>query len=218
MIGVVDVGFMLFVNCKQYDSVMGSKAVSFARGLASQKSVIAIPSLLMLSSVVSVLPGRVCAPHADAVVAGAFTGYVSPVELKKLGVSYVLLNHSEHRLPYSVLKETVALCLKQKLKVIICAQTMGEIIRYVSLNPYAVAFEPHELIGKNVSVIEKYPHMIQCIVAVSRRTGVKMFVGAGVHSVADVVGARKLGCDGVLLSHIVVGARNPKKVVRELLG
>ncbi len=214
----MDVAFTIFVNCKQYDSVMGSKGISFARAVGRNKSVVLIPSVSTLSSVVSVLPGRICAPHADPVGVGAFTGFVSPVELKKLGVSYVLLNHSEHRLPYLVLKETVALCLKQKLKVIICAQTMGEIIRFVSLNPYAVAFEPHELIGKNVSVVEKYPHMIHCIAAVSRRTGVKMLVGAGIHSSADVARARKLGVDGVLLSHIVVGAKNPARVVRELLG
>ena len=55
---------------------------------------------------------------------GAFTGEVSPLMLKNLGVKYVIIGHSERRRYLNETDETVnkklKVALKQKLKPILC--------------------------------------------------------------------------------------------------
>ncbi len=210
-------GFTIVVNCKQYPEVMGHKVVDFCYSLSRVSGVIVIPSIPMLGAVCDTLPGRVCAPHADVVLSGAYTGYVSPFELAKLGIRYVLLNHSEHRLKFDVLVKTVKICLSFRLRVIVCAQSVSEVERFSRLGVYAVAFEPKELIGTNVSVVAKHaPSVVKSVETCSKRY-VKLFIGAGVHDTSDVCGAKRLGAHGVLLSHAIVKSRDPLKKIKDLM-
>ena len=210
-------GFIIVVNCKAYPEVMGFKVVDFCHSLATLSSVIVVPSVPMLSSVGSVLPGRVCSPHVDFVSSGAYTGYVSAVELKKIGVKYVLINHSEHRVKNDVLVKTVKLCLSLNLKVIVCAQSVSEVSRFSRLGVFAVAYEPKELIGTNVSVVEKHSIQVVKSVAACKAYGVRLFIGAGVHSASDISDAKKLGAQGIILSHAVCRSKDPQKKIKELM-
>lgn len=55
---------------------------------------------------------------------GAFTGEVSPLQLKKMGVGYVILGHSERRInlgeTYEMVNRKVKAALKSNLRIILC--------------------------------------------------------------------------------------------------
>ena len=53
---------------------------------------------------------------------GAFTGNVSPFMIKKLGIRYVIIGHSENRIIENnkIIQEKIKLALKNKLKIIFC--------------------------------------------------------------------------------------------------
>jgi triosephosphate isomerase len=62
---------------------------------------------------------------------GAFTGEVSPKMLKKQGVKYVILGHSERRHiigeTNDIIKKKINACLRNKLKIILCiGEKQGE--------------------------------------------------------------------------------------------
>lgn len=62
---------------------------------------------------------------------GAFTGEISPKMLKKQGVKYIILGHSERRYiigeSNEIIKKKINACLENKLKIILCVgEKQGE--------------------------------------------------------------------------------------------
>jgi triosephosphate isomerase (TIM) len=78
-----------------------------------------------------------------------------------------------------------------------------------------VVIEPAELVGGKISVSSAKPELIESI---GKNLKGKFLVGAGVHNAEDVRVAMKYGAVGVALSSAITTAKNPKKVLRELLG
>ena len=210
---------LILINFKVYPESTGEQGLKLAQRINSVKlssNEIAIaPSLLMAQAVADRVSLPVFAQYADAVEVGAHTGSITAVELKRCGIEGVMLNHAEKRIPFSVLKKTVALCKKQRLRVLICAGSLGEIAKFIVLKPEFIAYEPKELIGGNISVTQAKPGVMAKAVVLAK--GCRLLCGAGVHSAEDVRTALRLGATGVLLSHAVVKARNPKKFLKELL-
>ena len=157
--------------------------------------------------------------HTDLAGLGAFTGKISVQELKKIGVKGTLLNHSERKIPFSILKKIVADCKKNRLIVVICASSLEEANHVAALKPDYLAYEPPELIGGNVSVTKAKPEVIvkavELIKKISPKT--KVLCGAGVHSREDILKALQLGTKGVLIGHAVPKAKDPAKFLREML-
>ncbi|MEK6809491.1 MAG: triose-phosphate isomerase, partial [Nanoarchaeota archaeon] len=87
------------------------------------------------------------------------------------------------------------------------------------LNPDYLAYEPQELIGGNISVTKAKPDIISRAVELVKGTSpkIKVLCGAGVHSREDILKALQLGAKGVLIGHAVPKAKDPQKVLRELL-
>jgi triosephosphate isomerase len=79
---------------------------------------------------------------------GAFTGEISPLQLKTLGVSYVLIGHSERRLHFGeddkLINSKIKGCLKNNLKVILC---IGETIEEKQLRKTALVLEKQIING-----------------------------------------------------------------------
>ena len=119
-----------------------------------------------------------CSQHLE----GAFTGEVSARQVSDMGVSYVILGHSERRTHYgetnSIVQSKVSAALKGKLQPIICiGETAGEresgravasiitqlqesLPRNIKAEQFIVAYEPVWAIGTGITPrIEEIQHI-----------------------------------------------------------
>ena len=158
--------------------------------------------------------------HTDLAGLGPFTGKVSAQELKEIGVKGTLLNHSERKIPFSILRKIVKDCKRNKLVVVICASSLTEAHKVAQLAPDYLAYEPPELIGGNVSVTKARPEIIAKAVELVRKISprTRVLCGAGVQSREDIIKALRLGTKGVLIGHAVPKAKDPAKFLKGLLG
>ncbi len=214
---------LILINFKTYPEAAGKKALPLAKKLEKVKTknyeVVIAPSLPTLEEVVVGTSLTVFSQHTDLAGLGAYTGKISARELKKIGVKGTLLNHSERKIPFPILKKIVADCKKQKLITVVCASSLVEAHHAAGLNPDYLAYEPPELIGGNISVTKAKPDIISRAVELVKGTSpkIKVLCGAGVHSREDILKALQLGAKGVLIGHAVPKAKDPQKVLRELL-
>src|SRR3989338_5577979 len=208
--------YLLLVNFKTYKEATGSKGIELAKKIFHVKSnkweIAVAPSLLDLEEV-GRLKGLVFSQHVDPEEYGAHTGHITPLQLKKLGVTGTLLNHSERKLPWNILKKAVEECKRAGLIIVVCASTLAEIRKVAALRPKYIAYEPKELIGGDISVTSAKPTIIQQAVRIVKAESptTKLLCGAGVQNRQDVKTALRLGAQGVLIAHAVVKAKDPKK-------
>jgi triosephosphate isomerase (TIM) len=100
-------------NWKMYKTVAEAVALAgeIRAGAAGNAEVVVAPPFTALSAVAGVLRGSpvgLAAQNMHASVEGAFTGEVSPVMLKDVGCSHVILGHSERRQFFGETDEGVA--------------------------------------------------------------------------------------------------------------
>lgn len=214
---------LVIINFKTYEETIGDKSLALAKKIAKVKKngyeIVVAPSLLTMKEVADKTNLTVFAQHVDPVLDGSSTGSIAVGDLKAIGAKGVILNHSEKKLPFKILKETIKLCRQKALITVVCASKTSEIKMVAQLNPDYVAYEPKELIGGDVSVTKARPHIIVKAVETvkSINKNIKVLVGAGVHSQEDLGLALLLGAHGVLIGHAVLKANNPNKFLEEML-
>ena len=199
---------IIVLNFKTYSSDV--KSVEDAKGY---DNVFIAPPLPLLSESVKI-HDNVLSQHADPVTYGRYTGHVPPVMLKDLGVKGVLLNHSEDRIAFNVLKETVDMCKQNKLLTIVCAQSPDEVKEISGLHPDYIAIEPPELIGTGVAVSEAEPDII---IKSIRQSNVPILCGAGISSSEDVKKALELGAYGVLIASAYIKNKKRKEWLEDIV-
>jgi len=207
------------INFKAYREATGKNAFRLAKTcdrVAKQRKARVIvclqPADICISKRISI---PVFAQHIDPVEGGQATGYVFAEDVRAEGAKGTLLNHSEHKLPFAGLKKAVGICRKNRLKIVICASTPSEAKKVSALKPDYIAIEPPELIGGKVSVSEAKPEIITKTTRLIKR--IPVLCGAGIHEKEDVLKAVKLGAKGILVASAVVKARNPEKVLMDLI-
>ncbi len=215
---------LIIINFKAYPAALGKRGFSLAKklvdvGVVFKKYQLAIaPTLLTAGYLAQNISLPIFAQHADGNV-GHRTGFVSAAELALLGVKGVILNHSEHKLAFSLLQKTLEECQRANLITIICASTIPEVKKIALLHPHFIAYEPDELIGGNISVTSAHPGLIKQaakdISAISPTT--QLICGAGIQSSEDLKKALSLGAHGVLAAHAIVQAKDPAMALRKLM-
>jgi len=214
---------LILINCKTYAEVSGEKGVRFARKIAfvkSRKYEVAIaPPLLLLKEVAQKVRIAVFAQHVDSEEYGAHTGRVLVAEVKEAGARGVILNHSERKVGFEMLRKSVELGKKKGLEVVICASTIVEVKKVASLKPDFIAYEPAALIGGEVSVTRAKPEVISEVVRIVKKMSprTRVLCGAGVHDREDLQTAIGLGASGVLLAHAIVKAKDPAMVLKKMM-
>lgn len=152
--------------------------------------------------------------HVDYFEKGRNTGFILPEAVKENGGKGVFLNHSEHKVDFSVLKKTIKRCKKVGLKTMVFAENLRQAKNIEKLNPDYLIFEPPELIAGDVSVSKEEPDLIKKI---SKKLKTKFLVGAGIKTKKDIEVALELGASGVAFSSVITKAKNPEKVLKGLL-
>ena len=155
--------------------------------------------------------------HVDSIDHGAFTGRFSMDSLMELGVTGSILNHSERRLDFQTIEDTVKKSNSMNFPVIVCCESPTEAEKIAEIHPAAIAYEPPELIGGKVSVTTAKPEIITETVGICRKRNVPLLVGAGVKNAKDLSGSLKLGSAGVLLASGIVLSEDPVSSLNSLI-
>ena len=156
--------------------------------------------------------------HVDYFPKGRATGFVIPESVRESGGGGSLLNHSEHRISEETIGRTMVRARKIGLKIILCCGSVKEAQRLMKFKPWAMAFEDARLVGSGKSITDYRGKDVGEFVKVLKRSGIIPLCGAGINDVEDVLGAKKLGCKGVLISSAVANdnLRNVEKFLRAL--
>ena len=204
---------MLVINLKTYQ--FGKKAFELAKKINKKAIIAAQPADIYLFS--KKLKNKIYAQHVDCFGPGRNTGYILPESVKQAGAKGIILNHSEHKLNFDILKKTINRCKKLKLKTLVCASNLNEVNKIKKLRPDMIAYEPKELIGSGISVSKAKPDIVKKFSELLKSTKIIALCGAGITDREDVLIAKKLGCKGVLVSSAVTKAKNPEKILKNLL-
>jgi len=214
---------ILAINCKTYPTSTGQHAVRLAKiceRVAKRhklRLILAVPAL-DVQAVAKAVSLPVYVEHIDASLPGKSTGAITIEAAKAAGAKGTILNHSEKSLSEKKIRQTIARCKKNNLKVLLCAKTPQQAKKLVKYKPDLLAVEPPALIGGKKSVSKSKPSVITNTVQLLGKTMKgKVLVGAGIHSHDDIIIAKKLGAAGVLLASNIDLAKNQHKALEQLL-
>jgi len=208
---------VIVVNFKTYEEATGKKALELAKKISGKKTIVCVQDadIRLVSGGVSI---PVYAQHIDDITPGSHTGWVLPECVKDAGAKGTLLNHAEHKISNEEIEKRIERARSLGLEVIVCAESPQRVkeIANLPLKPDAIAVEPPELIGGDVSVSKAKPEVITK--SLKQAGKVPLLCGAGVKTGEDVRRSLELGAKGVLLASGIVKATEPAKVMKELRG
>jgi len=159
------------------------------------------------------------AQHVSPVAHGSHTGSTLAEAAAEAGATGTLLNHSECRLTLADIDAALDAAARAGLGTVVCANNPAQVAAAAALGPDAVAVEPPELIGTGTPVSGADPEIVEDAVAAAESVdpGVDVYCGAGISTGEDVVAARELGADGVLLASGVAKAEDPRAALEALV-
>ncbi|RJT06562.1 triose-phosphate isomerase [Halococcus sp. IIIV-5B] len=159
------------------------------------------------------------AQHVSPVEHGSHTGSALAEAVADAGAVGTLINHSEKRLKLADVDGAVAAAERASLETVVCANNPEQVGAAAALGPDAVAVEPPELIGGDVSVSQADPDIVEDAVAAADAVdeSVDVLCGAGVSTGEDLDAAGDLGAEGVLLASGVAKADDPRAALSGLV-
>ena len=215
---------LIVVNVKTYQTGTGPRLLKLAKQLETVKKdigskiILSVPAtdIYRISQVIK-LP--IYAQHTDLVTYGPHTGAILPESIKLAGAKGTILNHAEKKIDHKILKKTILTLKLNNLKTIVCADTIDEAKIIARFSPDMIAIEPPELIGGNHSVTKARPEIITETVKIVKKINptIKVLVGAGIKTAYDIKKSMELGADGVLIASGVTNAKDPQKVMIDMM-
>ena len=208
---------MIIINFKNYKT--GQDALKLARLIQKydKKAIVAMPAQ-DIENISENTKLKVFAQHIDAIESEKATGFLSAKTIKQDGAQGTILNHSEHQIPFNILKKTLKICKKHGLKTLVCTKSVKEVKKIVKLKPWAIAFEDPYLIGTGKSITKYQTKNILKFIKLFKRTKIIPVCGAGISTANDVKAAYKLGCKGVLIASAIAGKsyKKAEKLLKEI--
>ncbi len=218
--------FYIFINFKTYRQASGAAAVelaSYCRRVDEEFSQVKVVPVVQALDAWRVKQEAKITPwlqHLDWHKPGRATGWINLETALANGAGGTLLNHSEHSIPpgtaKQVLKRTTQ--IKQEFGTIVCAGTLGQVKRWSYLKADFLAYEIKQLIASGRAITEEKPQSVKKAVAIAKKAGLLLLVGAGISQPEDVTLAQEMGAAGVLVASAIVKADNPEEKLRELVG
>lgn len=213
---------LILINFKCYKEATGKNALKLAKTCEKVEKEYGInigvaPQFTDLYQISKKVKIPVFAQHADAIEYGAFTGHVSPLALKELGIKGSLINHSEKKLSLKEIKDCIEIMKKHKLISVVCADSLMRGKEIARFSPDFIAYEDPFLIGTGQAISKVKPDSVKNFVESIKKINprVKVLCGAGITSGEDVKKALELGTKGVLVASGVVKAKDPRKVLED---
>ncbi|NYT00953.1 MAG: triose-phosphate isomerase [Methanocellales archaeon] len=214
---------IIIINFKTYIESTGKRALKIAREVKevrddSGAEIIVAPQFVDICAIARMgIP--IFAQHIDAITPGSHTGHVLAESIKETGAIGTLINHSERKLKLADIDAAIKIAKKVGLKTVVCTNNLATTSAVVPLRPDFIAIEPPELIGTGIPVSKANPEVVKGAVRKVQQMDptVSLLCGAGISKGEDVSAALRLGTEGVLLSSGVVKARDPKKVLEDLV-
>lgn len=159
------------------------------------------------------------AQHVSPVEHGSHTGSTLAEAVAMAGADGTLINHSERRLRLADVDGALDAAERADLETVVCANNPAQVGAAAALGPDAVAVEPPELIGGDVSVSQADPDIVEDAVAAAEAVddSVDVLCGAGISSGEDLDAAGELGAEGVLLASGVAKADDPRAALADLV-
>ncbi|MEF8901729.1 MAG: triose-phosphate isomerase [Halovenus sp.] len=207
----------VLVNLKAYDC--DPVAVAEAATAVDTDATVAIAPQSTHVSEVAATGVETWAQHVDPVKHGSHTGSVLAEATRDAGAAGTLLNHSEKRRKLADIDAAIDAAERAGLSTVACANNPDQVAAVAALGPDAVAVEPPELIGTGTPVSQADPDIVRDAVAAAAAVDseVAVYCGAGISTGQDVVAARELGADGVLLASGVAKAPDPGAALEDLV-
>jgi triosephosphate isomerase (TIM) len=212
----------LVINLKNYNEISGDNSTKIVldaknASLSNHRDIIIAPppsSLLALSKIK--IP--IISQHVDDVALGATTGFIVPEIVKSYGAVGSIINHSEHKIKHSQIKNLVKRLRELDMISVVCADDLDEVKAVSGFSPDFLAIEPPELIGKGVAVSKANPSIVKNSVQVVKQISstIKVLCGAGIVDKYDVEKALELGAEGILISSGVIKSSSWYNKILEL--
>jgi triosephosphate isomerase len=208
----------VLVNLKAYDVdpvAVGRAAADVADDTGARVAV--APGAAAIERVAAT-GAETWAQHVDH-ASGSHTGTVPASAARAAGAAGTLLNHSERRLRLADIDAGVRAAAEAGLETVVCANNPRQVAAAATLGPDAVAVEPPALIGTGTPVSGADPDIVREAVAAADGVdpSVAVFCGAGISAGEDVLAARELGAEGVLLASGVAKAEDPRAALADLV-
>lgn len=145
---------------------------------------------------------------------GAFTGEISSVMLKNLGIKYVIIGHSERRKyqkeTNKMIEKKLKAALKTGLKPILCIDKISQIPK--NIKPVILAFEPLSAIGTGK------PYLVEKAKKMRRRIKHPFVLyGGSVNSENAASYIKKAGFQGLLVGAASLNAKEFTKIVKSVI-
>ncbi len=204
---------LIVINLKTYQQ--GKKAIELAKKIEQVDLKIIVGAQASdIFEITKKTKLKVYAQHVDPLNPGRHTGYTIPEAVKQDKAVGTFLNHSEHKISFLTLKKTMKRCNKIGLKTMVFVANIKQAKRVEKLKPTYLIYEPPELVAGKISVSTAKPTVIE---EFAKKTKIPFLVGAGIKTNQDIKMAMKLGAKGIALSSAVTKAKNPKKVIKDLI-
>ena len=217
---------MIILNLKNYPESTGKNldgVINDVAGAISQHPELAeflvvapaIYDLHLALDTSTPAPVTIAAPHVDPIGPGSTTGMVPALNIVSLGIKYAVLNHSEHRVGWVNIENTIKSAHAAGLKMIVCCENLEEAKALLPLKPFAIAYEDKELIGSGKSIVTGKPDDVKAFIALSKGK-TKVIIGAGISTGEDVKAGIAMGAEGFILASAFVKATDRKAKAIEL--
>lgn len=218
-------GFPLIVlNFKAYFEAIGENGIKLAKYAEEVSkeygvSIAVAPPITMLSKVVDSVSIPIFSQHVDPYPPGNWTGSIVIEMIKECGAVGSLVNHSEKRMLLADISTIVRRLRENNLITLLCTDTVETTKAGAALSPDIIAIEPPELIGTGIPVSKAKPEIVIGAVDVVRKINpsVHILCGAGISAGEDVAKAIELGTEGVLLASAYIKAKEPRKLLAEMV-
>ncbi len=215
---------IVILNFKCYKEATGESALELARLAAEvamewEVRLIVAPRMVDLPLFKAEFANlEYFAQHCDPQEDGPYTGRITLSDLQRTGARGVLVNHSEYPQTPAEISTILKNAHSYGLETCLCVPDERALETLEWRAAEMVAVEPPELIGGNDSVSKTKPDLLMRAYSKINQINPKCqkLCGAGIRTSEDVVAARQLGADGVLISSGFVFAKDHRAVLRGL--